>query len=301
MSADPFTQDGNWYRANFHSHTTESDGQTPVDQRIRQYRDGGYDILAVTDHNMVVDVAPRSTDEFLLINGSEIGSPGFRPGHRFHILCLNLPVDFDCQSPDEPNGLIARVNEVGGVAFLAHPYWSACNGQDMLALEGHAGIEVWCSSQWGGGHAVASVHWDIGLDAGLRFPAIATDDTHSPPGGGWDLCAGWTMLKMPELTVEAVMEALRTGCFYASTGPEIHDFRVEDGMAYAECSPARQVRFMGWGPRGLRVWNRDGSLMTEARAEVNEHWCWVRLEVEGPDGRCAWANPIYLSDKVGLF
>ena len=291
MFTSPFRQPGNWYRANLHAHTTASDGQTPLDQRIEQYRPD-YSILAITDHGMVVDVAGRSTGDFLLINGIEESVRGFRDGRRFHMLCLGVPADFEFDKESDPNDLIARVNALGGVAFLAHPYCSACNVTDFVALRDCAGIEVFNASQWGGGHAFASVHWDVALEAGVRMPAIAVDDTHSGPAGDYDLCAGYTMLKMPELSLEAALEALRTGCFYASMGPEIVDFRIEDGVAGARFSEAKEVRFLGLPPRGHIVWARDGDPLTEAQVEVGEHWRYVRLEVLDADGRFAWANPI---------
>jgi len=298
---NPFLQpdDWRWFRANFHTHTAESDGQTPLDQRIRQYRDAGYDILAITDHGRVVDVAGRSTDEFLLINGIEEGVEAFRDGHRFHILCLGLSPEFVFDKTLGPNSIFAQVNAAGGIAFLAHPYWSGVNVNDLLALEGCAGIEVWNSSQWGGGHSVSSVHWDIGLDAGLRFPAIAVDDTHSGPEGDWDLCAGWTMLRMPELSLDAVLNALRAGRFYASTGPVIHDFRVEGDVAYARFSAAREAVFLSWKACGKRVWDRAGGLITEGEMPIRdrEWWRYVRLEVTDADGHTAWANPIFLTDE----
>jgi hypothetical protein len=293
---NPFELEGDWYKANLHTHTAESDGQTPLERRIEQYRDAGYDILAITDHDMVVPVADRSTEGFLLVNGTENGVPGFRGGHRFHVLCLNVPADMPCEGWEDANAVFRMVNDCGGIAFLAHPYWSACNAQDMARLEGCAGIEVWNSSQWGGGHAVASVHWDMALDLDIRMPAIAADDTHSGPGGDWDLCAGWTMLKMPELTSGALMGALRCGCWYSSTGPEILDFGVRGGVAYARCGPAREIRFLGWGPRGRRFWSERQGPLTEAQVDVDAYWRYVRLEVEDENGRTAWANPIFLDE-----
>lgn len=296
MLLNPFETAGQWFKANLHTHTAESDGKTPLDMRIQQYRSAGYSILSITDHNMVVPVAERSTEEFLLVNGTENGVPGFREGHRFHVLCLNVPVDMQCDDWDEPNAVFRMVNESGGIAFLAHPYWSACNAQDIARIEGCAGIEVWNSSQWGGGHSTASVHWDMALDLDMRIPAIAADDTHSGPGGDWDLCTGYTMMKMAELSVEALMAALRSGCWYSSTGPEILHFNVRDGIARARFSEASEVRFLGWGPRGRRFWRERHGLLTEAEVEVDDYWRYVRLEVEDDQGHVAWSNPIFLDE-----
>ena len=60
------------------------------------------------------------------------------------------------------------------------------------------------------------------------------------------------MVRAPERSRAAVLEALRSGCFYASSGPEIRDVRVDaDGV---ECAarpraPSRCAR--GWD--GCRV------------------------------------------------
>ncbi len=49
-------EDVNWdttnhYKANFHTHTTESDGRETPAEVITRYHEGNYDILALTDHN----------------------------------------------------------------------------------------------------------------------------------------------------------------------------------------------------------------------------------------------------------
>ena len=43
-SAKPF------YKANFHLHTTNSDGRRSPEEAIALYREQGYDVLAITDH-----------------------------------------------------------------------------------------------------------------------------------------------------------------------------------------------------------------------------------------------------------
>ena len=53
---NPFTQPGRWYRANLHTHTTNSDGQWPPRQVAEHYRRNGYQVLALTDHNRTNNV-----------------------------------------------------------------------------------------------------------------------------------------------------------------------------------------------------------------------------------------------------
>jgi len=42
-----FSDSRPFYRANFHCHTTESDGRLDPDSAVRFYGDSGYDILSI--------------------------------------------------------------------------------------------------------------------------------------------------------------------------------------------------------------------------------------------------------------
>ena len=48
---------GRWYKGNTHTHTTESDGDSPPEYVARWYRDHGYDFLVLSDHNVFTDPA----------------------------------------------------------------------------------------------------------------------------------------------------------------------------------------------------------------------------------------------------
>ena len=50
--------------------------------------------------------------------------------------------------------------------------------------------------------------------AAARF-ALATDDSHHP---GYDSGFAWTMVRAAERSQAAVLDALRSGRFYGSTG-----------------------------------------------------------------------------------
>ena len=73
-----------------------------------------------------------------------------------------------------------------------------------------------------GARRLDSLHWDEALERGAAFFALATDDSHHP---GYDSGFAWTMVRAAEKSQEAVLEALRTGAFYGSTGPAIHERR----------------------------------------------------------------------------
>ena len=75
---------------------------------------------------------------------------------------------------------------------------------------------------------------------GLTRPqqGLATDDSHHP---GYDSGFAWTWVRATELTQAAVLDALRTGRFYGSTGPAIRTVDVSDDEVLVRCSPAASV------------------------------------------------------------
>ncbi|KPK62722.1 MAG: hypothetical protein AMK73_05750 [Planctomycetes bacterium SM23_32] len=294
MFVNPFRQQGNWYRGNLHTHTRASDGQASVEERIRQYRNEGYDVLAITDHGVTSEVADFSTDEMLLLDGVEVSSAASGGAPFYHFVCLNVHPDATVPGSPSPNDVIAWAKKEGGESLLAHPYWSGNDAQDLLAVHGHVGVEVYNAGCRNINKACSSVHWDNMLNKGARTPGIAVDDVHSAEGQGGDLFGGWVMLKMPELSAPAVLEALRTGCHYCSCGPRVLDFGLLEGKAYVQCEPAREVHLMGANWHGLSCCARGDGLLREAQAEVDAEWKYVRAEVVDAEGRRAWTNPIYL-------
>lgn len=293
MFRNPFQVEGNWYKAGLHTHTIASDGQATLEERVEQYRSHGYSVLAITDHGVVSDAMGHSTDGFLMLDGIEITLSPFDDERFYHLLCLNVPCDLTFPGGREPNVLIEYLKDHGAESFIAHPYWSSNTHGELALLRGHAGIEVFNAGCQNIGRAFSSVHWDNMLAAGLQPAAIAVDDVHSARGP-LDLFGGWTMLKMTELSVPAVMAALGTGCYYSSSGAEILDFRVQNGTAHLRCKEAREIHFMAVSWHGRSLYAGDGPLLTDARVDVDEDWKYVRAEVVDVEGKCAWTNPIFL-------
>ena len=74
-----------FFRANFHFHTTESDGGLSPAEVVDFYYRAGYDILSITDHRSVTEV---HSDQLLLIPGIEIDYQ--LPGQWVHLLGLGM-------------------------------------------------------------------------------------------------------------------------------------------------------------------------------------------------------------------
>ena len=110
-----------------------------------------------------------------------------------------------------------------------------------------------------------------------------------------------------EKTQEAVLDALRTGSFYGSTGPAIHSVAVDEATVTVECSPAASVTLVCSRARGARAnagrlgYPKDSEilarstagLITAVRLERPYNVPYGRIEVADADGRRAWTNPLW--------
>jgi hypothetical protein len=305
LSVNPFQADGLWLRCALHAHTTNSDGELAPEMLVRHYEWAGYDVLAITDH-WVRTVEP-STKKLLVMPSTELNAYAPTQEHDAHVLALGLEVD-----PVLPEGNFSPLEEVvawiaanGGVPYLAHTYWSGLRTEQWWDCPGLLGIEVWntgCELELGRGDS--SIHWDEALEHGRPFFALATDDSHHP---GYDSGFAWTWVRAQEKTQEAVLDALRTGLFYGSTGPEIRDIEVSDGDVVVRCSPAEAVTLYSGRWRGARanagrlgypnhseiIERNDDGLITAARLFRPYEAPYGRVEVLDRSGNKAWSNSLW--------
>lgn len=304
-----FAEGGSWLRCALHAHTTNSDGDLPPDKLVRHYEWAGCDVLAITDH--WVRTAERSTRKTLVIPSVELNARCGAPEHDAHVLALGVEAD-----PVVPESEFGQLQEVvdwivanGGVPYIAHTYWSGLRTDQWEACEGLLGLEVWnsgCELETGRGDS--SVHWDEALERGRGFFALATDDSHHP---GYDSGFAWTMVRAAERTQEAVLDALRTGSFYGSTGPSISSVEVDAATVTVECSPARSVTLVSSRARGARanagrlgypkdaeILDRDShGMITKVRFQRPHDVPYGRIEVADAHGGRAWTNPLWTAAR----
>ena len=295
-------------KGNTHTHTTRSDGACTPEETIRIYAEKGYDFLALTDHSIYnfTNFAPESgvlilpgterDDTFpdsawsvihcvhIVSIGPETGN-GFAQDERFHHLGM--------QTAKDAQYLIDETRTGRNLPIFCHPEWSGNTVREIEALNDFSLMEIWnsgcvrcCDCD---DHAA---YWDELLCDGRVIYGVAADDSHSPD----DIGLGYILVHA-EKTVDSILNALKTGAFYATTGPEIYDFYVEDGVAHVKCSPAAKIcfRYFRW-PRGAFF----GNGLTEAQIDIARGWNYIRAEVFDAEGRCAWTNPIFLSDGQSI-
>ena len=292
---------GEWLRCALHAHTTRSDGELAPEALAAHYARAGYDVLAITDHWRLTGA---DSDELVVLASSELNCmlPDSRDGH-----VLAFGIDADPAELGAEYAEIGRtadwIEDHGGVAYLAHPYWTGATPGRLELPANVYGIEVYnggCELEVGRG--LSSVHWDELLESGRRCFAIATDDSHHP---GFDSDLAWTWIRAANRSREAVLQALRDGTFYSSTGPIIHAIQLDGDVVDVRSSPCRSVTLLAGRCEGAaahagrlpychhgRVLERaDDGRITRARLEIPFGAGHVRLELADGSGGRAWTNP----------
>ena len=292
MALTVFQKPGNWYKGNLHTHSTNSDGLYPPEMVALWYWTTGYDFLSITDHRTLTLFESPPTRSPVLIPGMELNGDDARAGGGYHIVGLGLN-NMHTQPPDlDAQGAIDAIRADGGLAVLAHPYWLGHVTTDLAHLEGATGLEVFnYGTQVSINKGDSTYLWDGLLDRKRPLLGLAVDDTHwkLPDAGG-----GWVMAKAASCTPKDILDAVAVGDFYASQGPEIHDFRIEDGVAYAKTSPVRTIAFMSERSHGLAIRSPQRDPITSAHYSLRNEHTYVRLECVDFQGRRAWSNPIWL-------
>lgn len=313
---DPFTAEGPWLKAALHTHTTRSDGELEPEALVRHHEWMGFDVCAITDH-WTLTFEP-STKDCLVITGAELAADPLGEGRFTEILAIGIseipedpggdrrhwrPIDaYEFKTFPDLSAAGRSIGDQGGASFIAHPYWSGLPLEVLLEAEHVDGIELYNSSaEREDGRGDSSYMWDLVLETGRRPWAFATDDCHYP---GFDVGDAWTMVRAPERSEHAVVEALRRGHTYASAGPRIFDVAVDDDVVEVHCSPARSVVLMsryetGWAVRAdgrnrmedARIIERDeDEAVVRARFEPPFELPYRRIVVEDERGRRAWTN-----------
>ena len=291
----PFSAAGYWYKAALHVHTSRSDGRLSPEDALSWYHAHGYDVVALTDHRRLMLGGPAANQEGLLtIAGAELDGPGY---HLVALGAQRLPEPLDHL---EVQDAVSGVRDAGGVAVIAHPYWTGQTSSEIAALEGVQGIEVFntvCEQERGLGYARQT--WDELLETGARVWGLAVDDTH------WiadEAGQGFVMVRAPELSEAAVLRALADGAFYASQGPVIQDLRLvdhdESPSLQVHCSPCARIVFYAAGPLGKVFLPTAHGTISTAQMPLLREQVYLRVECTDAAGRTAWSNPVFVADVL---
>lgn len=298
MKKSYFPQEGVWLKGNLHSHSTVSDGVLSPEELAKGYFVHGYDFLSMSDHNVFVPHNELPEDQILLMTGVEHDIE-YSPDKCTHVVGTGAPekkeTGYECRRYSSKEltdqALIDMMREDGQFVMLAHPVWSRMEPEEIAALRGYHAIEVYNNGTehlCHGGNA--EVYWDLLLRRGIRVFATASDDVHVPD----DLYGGWIWVKATERSKSAILDALRHGFYYSSSGPAIYDFGMEEDQVYVSCSACREIHFVTYPPRGKSFFAEQGKSLMDASHKLTGRESYVRVVCVDENGRSAWTNPIFL-------
>jgi hypothetical protein len=312
LTAQSETPAQRWYRGNLHTHSINSDGDSPPYEVMAWYKRHGYQFLALTDHNTFTDPSlfdSNPNDAFLLLGGEEITN-----AKTVHVNAIGISRMIPAQNGSTVTELlqasIDAVRAQGGIPLINHPNFGwAFTAAEMLPLRRTGLLEIASGhptvNHGGGGSAPPTEQmWDQLLSAGMRIFAVAVDDAHNfrdefmreRPSPG----RAWIVVRAARLTREDILASLNAGNFYASTGVALKDVRATaEGLTIDIDAPAAgssrfRVVFVGRDGRVLSI-----STENPARYLFTGSEGYVRARVEESNGLRAWTQPVFLAAASG--
>lgn len=307
------------YKANFHTHTTKSDGLMNPHAVVDAYYQLGYDVLSITDHDEVT----YPWTAFSTLEPSSLSAA--RMLTVSHIMPSNLM--FQDRVPEELGMIAIQGNELSmhhhmGSFFSDHrgtttvsASLEAIAARDGLAMLFHPGRYT-RPTEWHVELYRANPHL-VGLEVynqGDRYPndrsiwdSILTQTMPERPVWGYSnddshqrnqIGRNWNMLILPELSAAEVRRAMESGLSYyvyapgGHTGPAapvIHAVQVDESRGTIEITATGH---------DSAVWISDGELVElGATLRLYEHddlGPYVRAELHGPGGTVVGTQPFGL-------
>lgn len=326
-------REGQFYKTNLHCHSVLSDGTLTPEELKKAYKGMGYAILAITDHDIMVPHEELNDEEFLTLTGYEMevneNTDASWPCKKSCHMCL-IALEKDnkkqvCWHPDwylfghsaehkdkirvdeETTPYIRRYcgegisdmmkigRDKGFFVTYNHPTWSLENYNDYISYHHMHAMEI-CN--WGcvveGYQEYNPRVYDDMLRAGKRIYCIGTDDNH----GLSDMGGAWVMIRAARLDYRTVTKALENGHFYASQGPEIKAWWVEDGQMHIQTSPVKEIVFTCGNRHALRLCAGEGEWLQEGSFAISPDMDYVRVTVVDEQGKCADTNACFVEDVM---
>jgi hypothetical protein len=297
-----------WFKGNTHSHTINTDGDSPPDTVVSWYRARGYNFLVISDHDTITEPATLrhyQDTAFILIPGEEVTA-------RYktvptHLTAINLPrvvIPNTGSSVLETLQLnIDAIRATGGVPLINHPnYRWALDRATLLQVQRVSLFELFnghpqVHNDGGGGVPSTEEQWDAMLSAGKRIYGVASDDSHHWKRWGRSMVnpdRGWVYVRAERLDPDAITRALAAGRFYASTGVELSDVIVTPTALEIRIRQDRDFKyrteFIGDGGKVLA--RADGLV---ARYDLKEDLRYVRARIVDSGGHKAWVQPVFVT------
>lgn len=273
----------NEYKGQLHCHSTESDGVDTPTALVTAYRTAGYDFVSITDHDVLT--ADPNVSGILHINGVE------ETATEGHI--INTGATASRWPTAAAQDIIDEIIADGAIPIMAHPNqvmvpWSDA---DLESISRYYAIEVETYT------LNAENKWDTLLTKYIRAFGTAVDDCHdiSSPYG---FNVGWVIVLADSLTLANIMNSLKQGNFYASSGPTL-SASVAAKTITATTDSSSTIAWIGDSGSSLQS---TATVTTDTYTIIGDE-IYIRIKTtRDSDSKNAWSNPIYVypNRKIGF-
>jgi len=211
-------ENGQFYKANLHCHSTISDGKLTPEEIKKHYLDHGYAVVAYTDHDIMIPHDELADENFLPLHGYEMEVNQYWGGdfsltktchmclialepdnlrqvcwHRETYLFGNAPkyreqaqfyeeeADYvRVYTPECISDMMKKGREKGFFVTYNHPVWSMEEREQYINYHNMHAMEI-CNYGCvkGGYEDYVPAIYDEMLRSGKRIYCIATDDNHN--------------------------------------------------------------------------------------------------------------------------
>ena len=317
----------NQYKANLHCHTVLSDGKWTPEQVKEEYKKRGYSVVAITDHERLIDHSDLNDENILFLTAYEAY---IRDVPVDYIYSSQIHLNLYSKTPKNkmvyytPNitkyipeeekktlqyhyyvenrsrdvafikKMIADAKACGYIVCHNHPTWSFENEAAAEGYDECFAMEVYNHSCYQVGFFEYNQHYyDYQTSRGLTMGMIAADDNHDkhPADSPYnDSFGGVTYILADKLEYDSIISAMENKEFYASTGPRIFALSNENGVLNVKTSEAERIIFVTNGRHRKTEIAQNGESVTTSQFEMADKDTWVRVEVVDHSGHRAFTR-----------
>jgi len=130
--------------------------------------------------------------------------------------------------------------------------------------------------------------WDYILSKGRRIFAIASEDCHNVEGDEFNKAR--VMVRADSSSKEDILNSLKNGNFYASTGNDI-EISLKDNTVIAKSKNTSHFYFIGQYGKLLK--HEGYREYSEYRIKGNELYVRIRM-IDAREGNMAWGQPVFI-------
>ena len=209
----------------------------------------------------------------------------------FSILSLGCP-KINTEGLDVQK-VINKINKAGGLAVISSPSQNLNSPEEIASFSGLFGAEIisplFDNGEYSRGYSGGIIDAALCRNKSLFLTAgINSSDSHT-----------FFKVRAKTNSAEDILDALKKGHFYITSGPEIINISAVGNEICLECSPCVKAAFLSssvWAPKRLKLSNNE----TDFKYTHMSFEDYIRIEITDKNGNKAYSQPILLKEEQNV-